>query len=349
MSGIRKLEDKIRHLCKNHKKIRVAKAFEDCLLVIEDVADAVSQTVKRTLKAQILRDETIKLHLVTNFPDAIHHDFMAQQTIIVTSFQSQLDSKISREILGLAVSGQCESESVLQQRILAVRDSSLSLAKTEVEKSWTQAIDVAKVRLTVQLEQMLGGLSRELFAKDLSKDIDFDKFKFSEMISSAIENLQQPVVAVIKSIETDNLKNFISVSTIKKQRLVNQRIRGERRYWIAGPKRTIHYTEAQEYDVTVYEANITSLNSAFHSFSLSCAKTLQDCITKQLNELTETLSTEAVKSMLELSGQPNWIDWFDNGENQKRRCEEKIEVWRKRKDKLERAASEAKHQLRIIL
>ena len=337
LSGIEELEEKMTDLCKNHQKVRVAKAIEDCFLIIKDVEEAISQKVKGA-NAQILRDETIKLHLVTNFPDAIHHDFVAQQTIIVNSFQSQLEANISRDILGITVGGQCDSSSVLEQRILAVRDSSLSLAKTEVVTSWTQAIEVARVRLTVQLEQMLGGLARELFANDLSEDIDFEKFKLNKIVSSAIEEIQRPVVDGNESIENNNVKNFISKRTITKLRYVNRQTRGERRYLVAGPRRTIRYKEAEEYQVTVYEPNITGFNSALRSFSLSCANTLRDCITQQLNELTEKLSKEAVKSMLKLSGQPDWEDWLRDGEGQKQKCKERIREWEERRDKLERAA-----------
>ena len=337
LSRIVELEKKITDLCKNHKKVRVAKAREDCFLIIKDVEEAIRQKVKGA-NAQILRYETIKRHLVTNLPDAIHHDFVAQQTIIVNTFQSQLEANISREIFGIAVGGQCDSHSVLEQRILAVRDSSLSLAKTEVVTFWTQAIEVARVRLTVQLEQMLGGLARELFAKGLSEDIDFEKFKLNKFVSSAIEEIQQPVVDGNESIENDNVKNFISELTITKLRSVNRKTKAERRYWIVGPRRTIRYKEAEEYKVTVYKPNITGLNSAFHLFSLSCAKTLRDYITKQLNELTEKLSKEAVKSMLKLSGQPDWKDWLRDGEGQKQKCKERIRVWEERRNKLESAA-----------
>ena len=339
LSGIEELEEKMTDLCNNHKKVRVAKAIEDCFLIIKDVEEAISQKVKGA-NAQILRDETIKLHLVTNFPDAIHHDFVAQQTIIVNSFQSQLEANISRDILGIAVGGQCDSSSVLQQRILAVRDSSLSLAKTELP-SWTQAIEVARVRLTVQLEQMLGGLARELFAKGLSEDIDFEKFKLNKIVSTAIDQeIQWPVVDDNESIESDNVKNFIFKLTITKQRLVDRKTKGMRKYWIFGPKMTRHHPEAEEYQVTVYEPNITGLNSALHSFSLSCAKTLRDCITQQLNELTEKLSKEAVKSMLKLSGQPDWEDWLRDEEGQKQKCKERIRVWEERRDRLERSRAE---------
>ena len=337
LSGIGKLEKKITDLCKNHIEVRVAKAIEDCYHIIKDVEKAISQKVKGA-NAQILRYETIKRHLVTNLPDAIHHDFVAQQTIIVNTFQSQLEANISREIFGIAVGGQCDSHSVLEQRILAVRDSSLSLAKTEVVTFWTQAIEVARVRLTVQLEQMLGGLAKELFAKGLSEVIDFEKFKLNKFVSSAIEEIQQPVVDGNESIENDNVKNFISELTITKLRSVDRKTHGERRYLVAGPRRTIRYKEAEEYQVTVYEPNITGLNSAFNSFSLSCAKTLRDCITQQLNELTEKLSNEAVKSMLELSGQPDWEDWLRDGEGQKQKCKERIRVWEERRDRLEKAA-----------
>ena len=253
-SRIGAVERLLKNSCIHYRSsILMRKAIDETQCQVTVLRDHAEQEIKK-LSVQKIRYEMISQQLL-EFPKEVKGEISTLLSIHVSTVINAIDSFLNTQ-LGI-LSGTKDSIDSVSQLIDIVRSSLIAASKLTLSDSFGRAINELQARLSILFGQRL-----DQFTEDLSK------VEGGNTIETASEKFQQPTfdldIEGHISIDTATLHSHIIESTETRQRLVSRskRVGG---FFGLGAER-IHYTEAENYSVPVYKANINDLNAPSNSF-----------------------------------------------------------------------------------
>ena len=254
---------------------------------------------------KIIAEHTEKLKCL---PDTLLTQLAVQISAVTLGLEKGVDAVISRQLANdLHDLSKCETKQIVVDRICGVRPTITKQANAEAKTSWVSILEIVKAAQMEQLRSIFLELKTNLSLANLTQgispgDITLPTISWDQIFNTVDPNSQLPPMPTLQlqlssnSITDESLAAHIVLGEVTKYREEREKISGGRRYGIAGPRDSHHFTTYVPYSVPVYSPNIPALTSALsNALTTQWVKEFEKELKATLTRLTQDVAENATK------------------------------------------------------
>ena len=375
VSAILTVEQKLKAML--HEKgpvILIQSTSSDSIQEIDFLLDVIEQKIKaedsESKQAAVCTQKTFVdaiNKIITEYskklkclPDKILTQLAAQISASTSGLEKGVDAVISRQLANdLHDLSKCETKQIVVDRICGVKPTITKQANAEVKTSWISILEIAKQAQMEQLRSIILELKTNLALAHLTQgispgDITLPTISWDQVFSTLDPTSQLPPMPTLQlqlsssSITDESLAAHIVLGEITKYREERQKIRGDRRYGLAGPRDSHHYTTYVPYQVPVYSPNIPALTSVLsNALTTQWVKEFEEELKVTITKLTREVAENTTKHINEKLTLP--VSQLQLEVNQRQEVLQRSEEAVKQLEGWKRQLEEAKKAIKIAL